>query len=149
MVEQGKGLWRHGWKMETKWIFVLRLPCASVEAFLQKPDSCKNWHQLSSGGASLEVNMGGLPRSTVQSSWLLHNSHFLSQFVWCAFEGVIRHVIKRIQKTIEEAFTIISFSNNVNDILLLQYLFVAGNFDICQTQSGKLNGCNLVSGAGH
>ena len=46
--------------------------CASVEAALQKADSCKNWHQLSSGG-SLEVNMGGLPRSTVQSS-SLHNS---------------------------------------------------------------------------
>ena len=117
--------------------------CASVEAFLQKPDSCKNWHQLSSGGLSRST--WGVCRGQLYNRlhYTIHQLDFLSQFVWCAFEGVIRHVIKRIQKTIEEAFTIISFSNNVNDILLLQY------FDICQTQSGKLNGYNLVSGAGH
>ena len=110
--------------------------CASVEAFLQKPDSCKNWHQLSSGGC-LSRSTWGVCRGQLYNRL----DCTIHQFVWCAFEGVIRHVIKRIQKTIEEAFTIISFSNNVNDILLLQY------FDICQTQSGKLNGCNVVSGA--
>ena len=101
-----------------------------------------NYHQ----GGRLSRSTWGVCRGQLYNRLdccTIHQLDFLSQFVWCAFEGVIRHVIKRIQKTIEEAFTIISFSNNVNDILLLQY------FDICQTQSGKLNGYNLVSGAGH